>query len=49
MAVSGEVVPPSSESSKDDITDMGGFSGWTDFNVTAGPVQPCRVATDTVG
>jgi hypothetical protein len=49
MAVSGEAIPPSSEQSQDDITDMGGFSGWTDFNVTAGSVQPCRVAADAVG
>ena len=50
MAVSGEATPPSTEPSQDGITDMGGFSGWTDFNVTAGLVQPCRaVAPDTVG
>jgi hypothetical protein len=49
MAVSGEAIPPSSEQSQDDITDMGGFSGWTDFNVTAGSVQPCRVDADAVG
>jgi hypothetical protein len=50
MAVSGEAIPPSSsEPSQDGITDMGGFSGWTDFDVTAGPVQPCRVVPSTVG
>jgi hypothetical protein len=50
MAVSGEAIPPSSsEPSQDGITDMGGFSGWTDFNVTAGPVQPCRAVPSTVG
>jgi len=50
MAVSGESIPPSSsEPSQDGIIDMGGFSGWTDFNVTAGPVQPCRVVPSTVG
>lgn len=46
MAVSGRAVPASSEPS-DGVTDMGGFSGWTDFNVAAGPVQPCRVVPDT--
>jgi hypothetical protein len=50
MAVSGGATPPDSEPSRDGITDMGGFSGWTDFNVTAGQVQLCRVVTpDTVG
>ena len=50
MAVSGEAIPPSSsEPSQDGIIDMGGFSGWTDFNVTAGPVQPCTVVPSTVG
>lgn len=43
MAVSGTAVPPSSEPSEDGVTDLGGFSGWADFDVTAGPVQPCRV------
>lgn len=37
MAVSGGAIPPA------------GFSGWTDFDVTAGPVQPCRVVPSTVG
>lgn len=50
MAVSGEAIPPSSsEPSQDGIIDMGGFSGWADFDVTAGPVQPCRVVPSTVG
>jgi len=48
MAVSGEAIPPSSlEPSQDGIIDMGGFSGWADFNVTAGPVQPCMVVPST--
>ena len=49
MAVSGEAIPPSAEPSQDGITDMGGFSGWTDFNVTAGPVRPCTVVSNPVG
>lgn len=49
MAVSGQAIPPSSEQSQDGVTDMGGFGGWTDFNVTAGPIQPCRVAPNSVG
>jgi hypothetical protein len=49
MAVSGETVPPSTEPSQDGITDMGGFGGWTDFNVTGGQVRPCTVAPDSVG
>lgn len=49
MAVSGESVPPSSsEPSEDGVIDMGGFSGWTDFNVTAGQVQPCRPVPSSV-
>lgn len=48
MAVSGAAVPPSSaEPSEDGITNMGGFRGWSDFNVTAGPVQPCTVVAST--
>lgn len=44
MAVSGEDVPPSSsEPSEDGVTDLGGFAGWADLNVTAGPVEPCAV------
>lgn len=43
MAVSGEVIPPSTEPSQDGVRDDGGFSGWTEFDVTAGPVQPCKV------
>jgi len=50
MAVSGEAIPPSSsEPSQDGIIDMGGFSVWADFNVTARPVQSCRVVPSTVG
>ena len=42
MAVSGGPIPPSSsEPSPDGISDSGGFGGWTDFDVTAGPVRPC--------
>lgn len=49
MAVSGEAVSASSsEPSKDGVTDMGGFSGWTEFNVTAGPVQPCTVIPSAI-
>lgn len=49
MAVSGEAIPPSpTEPSQGGITDMGGFSGWADFDVTAGPVQPCTVIPNTV-
>jgi hypothetical protein len=47
MAVSGENIPRSTEPSQDGITDMGGFGGWTDFNVTGGPVRPCTVAPNT--
>lgn len=44
MAVSGETVPPSSSGTPENgVTDMGGFSGWTDFNVTSSFVQPCKV------
>ena len=43
MAVSGEVIPPSTEPSQDGVRDDGGFSGWTEFDVAAGPVQPCKV------
>lgn len=50
MAVSGETVPPSSsKQSKDGVTDEGGFSGWTDFDVTTGPVQPCTTVPRTTG
>jgi hypothetical protein len=49
MAVSGEETSPSSGPSQDGITDLGGFSGWADFNVTAGPVERCTVAPNTVG
>lgn len=50
MAVSGEDIPPSSaEPSRDGITDMGEFTGWTDFNVTAGPVRPCTLVPSTAG
>lgn len=46
LAVSGGAVPPTSTGpSEDGITDLGGFSGWTDFDVTAGPVQACRVVS----
>lgn len=49
MAVSGEAIPSStSEPSQDGIVDMRG-SGWTDFNVTAGPVPPCTVVPSSVG
>ncbi len=50
MAVSGQAVPPSSsEPSQEGVTDMGGFAGWTDVDVTTGPVQPCRVVDGTLG
>ena len=50
MAVSGEAIPPSSSGpSQGGVTNLGGFSGWTDFDVTAGPVQPCTVVPGTVG
>ncbi|MEO5709591.1 MAG: hypothetical protein ABIQ59_07205 [Nocardioidaceae bacterium] len=49
MAVSGVAVPPStSEPSEEGVIDGGGFSGWADFSVTAGPVQPCRIEPSTV-
>ncbi len=49
MAVSGEAIAAtSSEPSQDGVIDMGGFSGWADFNVTAGPVGPCTVIPSTV-
>lgn len=48
MAVSGEATPPSTEPSQDGVTDLGGFSGWADFDVTAGPVQPCTVVPSTL-
>ncbi|GAA1763433.1 hypothetical protein GCM10009795_007530 [Nocardioides hankookensis] len=44
MAMSGgPTSPPSSEPSQDGITNEGGFAGWTDFDVTAGPVGRCVV------
>lgn len=43
MAVFGEVIPTSTEPSQDGVRDDGGFSGLTEFDVTAGPVQPCKV------
>jgi hypothetical protein len=50
MAVSGEAVAPaSSQPSQDRVTDLGGFSSWTDFNVTAGPVDACDPVPGTVG
>lgn len=50
MAVSGEAIAPSSsESSRDGTTDEGGYSGWSDFDVTAGPVQPCTAVPSSVG
>lgn len=49
MAVSGKDIPPSSsEPSQDGITDLGGFVGWTDFNVAAGPVEPCAAVPSTM-
>lgn len=42
LAVSGEAIPPQSEPDDDGVIDGGGFAGWTDFNVTAGPVRPCE-------
>lgn len=49
MAVSGKDIPSSSsEPSQDDVTDLGGFAGWTDFNVTAGPVAPCVAVPSTI-
>lgn len=49
MAVSGQGVPPSSsEPSEDGVIDLGGFAGWADLNVTAGPVEPCTVVPGTV-
>lgn len=48
MAVSGEATPPSTEPSQDGVRDLGGFSGWADFDVTAGPVQPCTVVPSTL-
>jgi len=48
MAVSGGAIPPSTEPPHDGITDEGGFGGWTDFDVTAGPVQPCMATTNPV-
>lgn len=49
MAVSGEAIPASSSESQDGITDEGGFSGWTEFDVTAGPVRPCSAVPSSVG
>lgn len=50
MAVSGEAMPPSSsEPSQDRITDEGGFRGWAEFDVTAGPIQPCTAVPNSVG
>lgn len=50
MAVSGEALPPaSSEPDQDGFVDQGGFAGWTDFDVTAGPVQPCTVVPSAAG
>ncbi|MDP3894154.1 hypothetical protein, partial [Nocardioides sp.] len=44
LSVAGEAIPPSSAGpSRDGAIDMGGFSSRTDFDVTAGPMQPCRV------
>lgn len=49
MAVSGEAIPPSSSKpAQGGVVDLGGFSGWTDFNVTARSVQPCAVVPGTV-
>lgn len=49
MAVSGEAIAPSSSKpSQDGITNEGGFRGWTDFDVTAGPVQPCRTVPSSI-
>ncbi len=48
MAVSGGTIPPSTEPPQDGITDEGGFGGWTDFNVTAGPIQPCTAIPNPV-
>lgn len=48
MAVSGAAIPSSSSDSEDGITDLGGFTGWTDFNVTSGPVRPCTLVPSTV-
>jgi hypothetical protein len=47
MAVSGEVIPPSSSDPSEDGNEV--FSGWTDFNVTAGPVPSCTVVPSTNG
>jgi hypothetical protein len=50
MAVSGEAVAPaSSQPSQDGVTDRGGFSSWTDFNVASGPVDACHPVPRTIG
>lgn len=42
MAVSGTALaPPAEQSSDDGVVDHEGFSGWAEFDVTAGPVRPC--------
>ncbi len=41
MAISGAAIAPSSEPSEEGLTDLEGFSSWTEFDVTAGPVQAC--------
>jgi len=50
MAVSGKVVPsPASEPAQEGVTNTDGFSGWTDFDVTEGPVRPCRTVPSSDG
>lgn len=48
MAVSGEATPPAPEPSREGVRDLGGFSGWSDLDVTSGPVQPCTVVPSTL-
>lgn len=48
LAVSGEDIPPSSEPAQDGVVSLGGFSGYADFDVTAGPVRACTAVPSSV-
>lgn len=49
MAVSGKAIPPATEPSPDGSWDMEGYGGWAELDVTASPVQPCKVVPGRLG
>lgn len=49
LAVSGTPIPAEPDASEDGIQSLEGFAAWTDFDVTPGPVQPCRIVPGDAG